>query len=39
MYSHTVSWLGVTSKMRPSEPSVISVLPLGNRCALEMKGL
>src|SRR5690606_120550 len=39
MYSQTISCCAVTSKMRPSEPSVISVLPFGRRCALLMKGL
>ena len=29
----SISFAGVTSKMRPSAPSVINVLPFGSRCA------
>src|SRR4029079_3583520 len=33
MYSHTIVPSTVTSKMRPVGPEVMSVLPLGSRCA------
>ena len=36
MYSQTILPAGVTSKNRPSVPSLISVLPLGSRCMPEM---
>jgi hypothetical protein len=38
-HSQTTSPAGVTSKKRPNQPSLMNVLPLGSRCAFEIRGL
>src|SRR4029434_10370017 len=38
-YSQTNSPSGVTSKRRPKSDSQIKVLPFGNRCAFDRRGL